>query len=459
MIIARILSKADFGIAAAFGMVMTILEFSGRLAIARFIVQDKEGDRPEFVATAHSIQFIASASSSICMLLLAVPAARLFGVVGHESAFMLLAFMPLIRGMENLDVSRMERDLRFLPSSLVYIAPQVLMTALSWPIAAWLPDYRAILVLLAIKGIGSVIMTQVLAERPFRWGLNRTYAMRMLKFGWPLLLNGFLLFGVYQGDQFLVGSFYSMADLGTYAAAATLAMAPSIIFARILSSLMLPLMAKVQDDAVKFRSRYGLCIQAVAAFSACYAVTTIVASPGWMRLAYGKKYSDGAIILAWLAASNAYRIIRIAPAIAALSKADSHNQLFSNLFRVVSLVPAALLGWAKQPLWALAAAGLCGEAFACLFSLWRLKRRDDTPWSISLGPIALATLGIAIAGIGGFFRKGIPIYLQVPFALLLGLGTGFGYVLSFPSLRRQFFAYVLDVHSRFIGTPRGIRPV
>ncbi len=47
MILARVLSKADFAIAATLGMIMVLFEFSAKLGVARFVVQDKEGDQPD----------------------------------------------------------------------------------------------------------------------------------------------------------------------------------------------------------------------------------------------------------------------------------------------------------------------------------------------------------------------------------------------------------------------------
>jgi O-antigen/teichoic acid export membrane protein len=437
MILARILTKSDYGLAATFGMVLTILEFSGKLAVSRLVVQDRDGGHPEFLATAHFLQVSASVLSTFLLLVSAVPITKLFGIQGHETTFFALAFLPLAKGLEHLDTARMERDLRFAPATLSSVMPHLLITVTAWPMAVWLGDYRAVLALLATKALGSIVMTHVLAEQPYRWSLNRPYLSKMLRFGWPLLLNGFLMFGVFQGDQFLVGHYYSLADLGTYSAAAALALAPSLIFGRILGSMMLPLMAQVQDDGQEFRSRYRLCIQAVSAFSVGYAVTMIVAAQAWMTLAYGSNYEDGGIILAWVAASNVFRIIRFAPSTAALAKADSQNQLYANMLRVLSLAPAGFLGWSHQPLWTLAAAGLAGESLACFYSLWRLKRRDDTPWSASLGPIALATLGIFAAGTLARWGAFLPVHLLTVLALLLGTAGCLGVICTFQALRSK----------------------
>ena len=52
MILARMLTRADFGIAATFAMMITLLEFSSKLGVARFVVRDKEGGQADFLAAA-----------------------------------------------------------------------------------------------------------------------------------------------------------------------------------------------------------------------------------------------------------------------------------------------------------------------------------------------------------------------------------------------------------------------
>jgi O-antigen/teichoic acid export membrane protein len=271
----------------------------------------------------------------------------------------------------------------------------------------------------------------------------------MLRFGWPLLLNGFLMFGVFQGDQFLVGHYYSMAELGTYAAAATLAMAPSFIFGRILSSLMLPIMSQVQNNPEQFRKRYQTCIQTVTAFSVWYAVATIFAAEFWMRLAYGSKYVGAGIILAWLSASNSFRILRLAPAVAAMAKADSQNQMKSNILRVLGVVPGLWFAAHGKPVWVIAGSGLVGECLACFYSFWRLKNRDGVPWSPNLLAVGLTILAISAAAPSSSLIQGWSMIWSLPTAALIGALVGFATLIIFPDSRRQFFVYVKAARTKF----------
>lgn len=445
MILARMLTKADFGIAATLGLVVTLLEFSAKLGVARFVVQDKEGHQPDFMAAAHLVQFLAGAFGAILMATSAPLLAQLFGVPALRETIMWLALVALFRGLEHMDIRRYERDLRFGPSTLAEAIPQLVITLAAWPLAAWLKDFRAVLTLLIAKTALSSLVSHCLAERPYRWQWRHEYVTRMLRFGWPLLATGFLMVGVVQGDQFLVASFYSMTDLGAYAAASALALAPSFLFGRVFNPLALPLLAKVQDDPPALQRRYRQIVAVVVAFSATSTVGIVIAGETLMRLVYGGKYAGSGIILAWLAGANAYRSLRIAPSLAALARGDSQNQLISNLWRVSSLLPALGLAVMGKPVWMLACCGLLGEALGCWVSFLRLRRRDGVPLSVSLIPTQWLTFLIAGAGLVAW--SGTQRWLG-----FWGLAAGlFGSLLAGAVLARAFPVLRHEVDSAWEG--------
>jgi O-antigen/teichoic acid export membrane protein len=422
MILARLLTKADFGIAATLAMTVTLLEFSAKLGVARFVVRDKQGDQPDFIATAHMVQGVAAVISALVLVSAAWPLSRLFGVTDHLGSLLALAVIPLFHGLNHLDVRRFERELRFGPSVWVDVIPQAAITLLAWPVAAWLGDYRAVLVLLILKALLSCGASHWLAERRYQWRHHREYTGRMLRFGWPLLINGFVMFGVMHGDQFIIATFYAMEELGPYAAAAALALAPTFCFKRVFFSVMLPVMAKVQDDAGGFERRYRFVMAIMCAFSAAYAGGLVMGAEVVMQLAFGEKYAGTGIILGWLAIANSARNIRSATALAAMAKGDSVNQMVSNLWRVLGLLPAIGVAVMGFPVWMIATTGLLGEALACWVSFRRLSRRDGIPLRYSLLPASLVLLLVTLTGV-------ISLLLNVHNAhpvLAVGLALGAG---------------------------------
>lgn len=400
MILARLLMKADFGVAAVFAMFIAVLEFTSKLAVGQVVVQDRDGDRSEFIATAHLVQFVVAVLSALCMVLLAGPLASVFGLPEKKWAFQVLALMPLFKGLEHLDVRQMGRELRFVPATVVEVVPQVLITLAAWPLGLWLPDYRVVLILLLGKALFTCAGSHLLAEKPYRWKFERIYVARILMFGWPLVVNSFLMFGIYQGDQLLVGAYYSMSDLAMYFAASSIALAPTMLALQVLGPIMLPVMAEVQNEPQIFHRRYKLCVQVVSACSIFYVFFVILGAEHLMIFVFGEKYAGGGFALAWLAAAYAFRLIRAAPATAAIAKADTQNQMISNLLRMTSLPLAFWFALAKNPIWTLAAAGLAGELLAFVYSFNRLSKRDNIPWSWSLAPAVLVAGATALSGMG-----------------------------------------------------------
>jgi O-antigen/teichoic acid export membrane protein len=438
MILARVLTKADFGVAATLGLIIALLEFSAKLGVARFVVQDKEGNQSNFIATAHLVQFTAGAFGALLMAASAPMLARLFRVPALGMTITWLALVALFRGLEHMDIRRYERDLRFGPSTLVEAIPQLVITLAAWPVAVWLKDFRAVLILLIAKTALGSLISHLLAQRPYRWHWHRGYVVRMLRFGWPLLATGFLMVGAMQGDQFLVASFYTMTDLGPYAAAAALALAPSFLFGRVFNPLALPLLAKVQDDLPVLQRRYSQIVAVVVAFSAISTVGMVIGGEALMRLVYGGKYAGSGVILGWLAGATAYRNLRIAPSLAALARGDSQNQLLSNLWRVSSLLPALGLAFLHKPIWMLACCGLLGEALGCWASFVRLRRRDGVPISVSLVPTHWLTVmvvgGGLVAWLGGDWWPG---FWGLASGMLAALIAGAVLSTALPELRQE----------------------
>ena len=190
-----------------------------------------------------------------------------------------------------------------------------------------------------------------------------------------------------------------MGELGAYSAASALTLAPGMIFMQVMGAIMLPLLSKDQDDREKFYRRYRLCVQTVAAFSAFYAFSVIVGAESMMVIVFGKKYVGFGPVLGWLAAANALRMFRGAPTLAALARADSRNQMITNVLRSLGLLPALWMATHHHPVWGLAAAGFAGEIFAVWGSLARLARLDGVPWAWSLWPVGSVLLTYAVAGL------------------------------------------------------------
>ena len=252
LILARLLSKADFGVAALFASALAMLESASRVPFGQQVVQAPAGDSRRFRDTAHTFQVGLALFGALLLAGFAAVGAGFFAKLDATWAIWALALVPVARGLENLDMFREQRRFNQTPGVLCEFVPQLVVTLAAWPLVLWLRDYRAVLCILVAKPLLGTIMTHLVAYEPYGLAWHRGYLRSMVRFGWPLQLNGLLMFASQQADQFLVAGLLSKEELASYALAFSLVSVPWVIFVQPAASLMLSVLSRVQDESDSF---------------------------------------------------------------------------------------------------------------------------------------------------------------------------------------------------------------
>lgn len=396
IIIARLLSPEDFGIAATFAITVSLLEMISDLAADKLIIQARDGDDPRLQSTAQLWQFIRGVASGLIIVLLAWPIAALFKVPEATWAFYWLALVPVLRGLVHLDIRRLQRWMRFWPAVASEAASQLVVTVAAFPLAWWLRDYSAMLWIVIIQAAVLALVSHMVAERGYGWSWDRAHAARLLDFGWPLLINGVLMFAIFQGDRLIVGSMYSMEELGLYSVAVALAFAPTTLLASLSLSILLPLLSQVQDDRPRLTHRYVLSAQFFAAASCLVAALFVLLGPMLIELCFGEKYVGAADVLAVLAMMQAVRLFRVPPTVAAMARGDTQNSMLANMARLAGLPLALTAALFDAPLTWIAAGGAVGEALGFAAAVIRLKRRQAERLGPVMTPVLAASAGMTL---------------------------------------------------------------
>ena len=453
LIVARILSPADFGIAATFAITMALLEMLGSLSAEKLLIQAEDGNERDFQGVAHLILIVRGLSSSFLVLICAGPVARLFGVPNAAWAFRWLAVTPLIKGCMHLDIHRVQREMKFGAVAKVEMVANILGAAAAWPLSVWLRDYSAMLWLMIGQGTISTLMSHILAERKYLLCWNKSYATRVVHFGWPLLLNSLLMFAIFQGDRFIIGAanrifhktLYSLADLGTYSVAVSFTLSPTLIVASMSSSLLLPLLSRLQKKPREFAAKYAMSAQILGVVSGAFTIG-IIAGGGWLvTLMYGRKYAAAEDFIGILAVMQGIRILRVAPTLAAMAHGDTKNALFSNVCRCLSIVGLVWVAWSGRSIVWIAAMGLPGEALGFIYSVLQLRRQHGVALAGGIQPatgvgVLICAVVVVLPLLSGFH----PIFrIAGAFAVALAL-VGCGCA-GLPGFRRALVSRVRDV--------------
>ncbi|MBX3177318.1 MAG: oligosaccharide flippase family protein [Candidatus Hydrogenedentes bacterium] len=397
VVVARLLTPEDFGIAATFVIAVSLFEMISNLAVDRLLVQAEDGDDPDFQATAHAFQVVRGIGMALFLFLLAWPFSRLFGIPQALWAFQFVALVPLLRGFMHLDPKRLQRTFGFGADVATELLPQILLVLAAWPFVWWFEDYSAMLWLLVFQAVVMVVVSHALAKRSYGWNWDRNYIRRMVAFGWPLLFNGLLMFLVFQGDRMIVGAAYDMTQLGVYSVAFTTTFVPTMVITKVASALLLPLLSRVQTDIRSFMEYYALSVCALCLIGVAFSTGFVLLGQQVVVLTFGERYGAVGSFIGWLGVMQMIRVLRVGPTIASMAWGDTRMPLVSNFGRI-SVIPLAIwLGLTGKPLMWVVIAGCLGELVALLLMIGILHRSRALMAGHTLKPMLIGAGAVTIA--------------------------------------------------------------
>lgn len=437
ILVARLISVEDFGIASTFAITLALLEMITNFALDRLIVQARDGDDEKLQSSLHSLQALRGAVAALVLFVAAKPLAILFAVPEVTWAYQVMALVPLIRGFAHLDVFRLQRDLKFGRFVLANLLGQFLSTVAVWPLAYWLGDYRIMLAAILLQQALYTIASHLAADRSYRLAWEKTVINRAMGFGVPLLINGCLLFGIFHGDRIIVVNQLGVETLGWFSVAFTLTLMPSMLLANSANSLLLPVLSKAADEKA-FDVLAKVTIQAALFIGLMLAVGFFLLGAPVLLLLFGAKYAAATDVVVWLALMQALRLAKAGPAIVAMSKAETRNPLYANIVRVCVLPIAYLTAEYNADVRYIVWIAMAGEGIGFLTSLVLLNRKNLLPAGGYFFPIlsfACLVAAMIVAQIVEI-RATFTLIDQILFYSGVLLGSAAILYFSMPDLRR-----------------------
>lgn len=375
LLVARLLGIEDYGIAATFAISLAIVEMLSNLGFREMIVQDRQGDDPRMQATLQGFQLLRASLAGLGLFLLAHPLAGFLGIPHVAWAYQLMALMPILKGLVHFDMFRMQRRMHFLPLILGKTVPALASVLLVWPLFLVFGDYRVMLWAILLQAILVMLASHLLAERRFVLGFDPAIIRRSLGFGWPILVNGALLFVVLHGEKLVVGRELGMEMLAIFAMGFTLTLTPLNVVGGSFKSYFLPQLAAAQDEAARYNRLARISFQAYFATAAGFALLMAWAGPAIVDLLLGEKFAALGPLLVWLGILNAFRLFKGASVLAAFALGRTGNALWGNLPRAAALPLAWYVLIQGGDLLAVIWIGLLGEAAGFAISLVLLRRQ------------------------------------------------------------------------------------
>jgi O-antigen/teichoic acid export membrane protein len=368
IVLTRLLPQEAFGLMAIVHTFRAGIDLFSDVGIGPSIIQNERGDDPRFLNTAWTIQagrgLALFAFAAIC----AVPVARFYG---HDELSVLIpaaSFSAIIAGVRSTRTYTAERHLELGWPTFIEVAAQCAALAVMIAWALWSPTVWALVAGgLAGAGVDVLLGHLLLPGHNGRPGWDRTAAGALMRFGKWIFLSTVLTFAVNEADRLIFGKMISLADLGVYHVALTIATIPTSAMHSLAGKVIFPLFSQVNQTGEHLARVFRQARRLHLTLSGWALSGLIGGGQAAIGLIYDDSYAGGGWMLqllalaAWIAAPEATN------SSASLAMGLPRWVAASNLAKLVGMLvlvplgyhfggfPGALIGYATAELFRYAA--------------------------------------------------------------------------------------------------------
>jgi O-antigen/teichoic acid export membrane protein len=360
VILSRLLVKDEFGIAVAITVMLGIASLVTDVAIDKFAVIEADESGTEALAAAHMLSLVRGALLSLVLVASAPAIAALFGVPHSGTSFALVALVPLINSFVHLGIKQVQRHYDYVPETLCLLSSNfaAICTLL---VAIWvLRDHRAIIASFLMEAIVYVLASHLLALTQYRIKASRTLIRKALSFGIPLMFNGVGLALMAQFDRALVGHWFGVDMLASYAVLLSISIMPISLVLRVFGTMSLSFILSKLSKGLLTSEQYGFLVFLFAVLSVIYSLFIALCLDWATPLIFGPSFNVAISTQLLLTVIAFLRLQRGgAPTNLFLATGRTKELAMLNLFGGVGLGLASLLLWwsprFEMLLWGLAA--------------------------------------------------------------------------------------------------------
>lgn len=378
MVVARILSPADFGLFALTMIALGLAEATTQTGINITILQSKHSIR-YFLDTAWVIAIVRGLLIGVIMILMGLAMGRYYEEPLLPFLIAFTALVPIIKGFINPSIVLLQKNLEFFKDSAYRLSLILTEAVLAVSLTLMLESVSALILALLGAALFEVVLSfKIFSQKPtWRYLPNRAKAIFQNAKG--LSVNAALSYLYHNIDDFLLGKLVGTHNLGLYHNAYSLSHKTNYELAQATHHGTVPIFTKIANDVRRLRRAFGRSVWATLAITGGLSLPFLL-FPGFIvRLVLGEQWLAIIPLVPWLA---------LAGVVASFSVV-THSLLIStkryaplNLHLGMSLLILAAGLLLLVPLW-----GLMGAGVALLIS--RVLPMPILFWGIDQATTAL----------------------------------------------------------------------
>jgi O-antigen/teichoic acid export membrane protein len=304
VVLARLLTPADFGLMAMAMLVVAFVEAWLSFGLETALIQNQGATR-EHYDTAWTLRIIQSIAVAILVAATAPFAATYFKEPRVVPVIWVICLGLVVIGFSNVGVVAFRKELELHKEFRLQVSGKLIGFFIGIGAAIWLRNYWA-LVIGTVSGFGVTCALSYLMH-PYRPRFSLARVRELWSFSQWMLVRSIGHFAEMRADEVLVGGLGSARQMGLYNVAAELGRLPGSELAAPLNQALVPGFAKLQDDARRVAAAYLGALGAITTVTVPAGIGLALVADELVLFLMGEQWVQAAPLLVLLAISGAVR--------------------------------------------------------------------------------------------------------------------------------------------------------
>lgn len=375
IVLARLLAPEIFGIMLIVNTLRTGMEMISDLGIGQSVVANDRGEERAFLNTAWTVQILRGFVLAAGLAAAAYPLSKLYRLPELAPIIAVSALFIVAAGFMSMSkfVAQRRQYVRRLAifegiTAIVASTMQVIL-AWYWP-SVWALVWGGILSAILTSAVSFLIVPDL----KLRWGIERSSAREIFKFGKWIFLATILYFAATNFDRLYLGAAIPLGLLGVYSVARSLAEVAGILVTNASNAVIFPTIASMRGDLAGLKAKIAsrrrpmllLAVIGIAGFTAL--------SDTIIQFLYDDRYHLAGSLLPPLVIGIWFSILTIVGESILLGIGRPAYGAYANAAKLVWLVIAVPLGLASKGIGAALIAIAAADLFRYLPVIWAQRR-------------------------------------------------------------------------------------
>lgn len=289
LILVRLLSPADFGVAAIAMSIYAFISLFGEFGFNTALIHKNELEKQDY-DTAFTVNFLFGVLACLAMWLCSNAFTSFFEEPRLSAVFNVLGLLFLINGTKNIKTVDFQIDMDFKQEMKLQVLPKLLSFFFTIGLAIYFNSYWALVIGSLFASLLNVLFSYLML--PFVPSFSLVGCRALFNYSKWLMLNNFFYYLNNKSIDLIVGKYISTSAAGIYSISKEMATLPSAEIAAPINKASFPAYSKNKHDFKKLCELFYETTSMVTVIALPASLGLMVTADYFVPVVLGEKWLD-----------------------------------------------------------------------------------------------------------------------------------------------------------------------